>query len=150
MNRLFVAKLKNLHFHVILIDFDEKEETVSEKLSESPVEKQSSHFSDPLMEALFGLAPSEPLEVLLKNLAPKSTMQNEVLKGEFDLDVDIDMLENSTQTSEIIEQQSLREKRNRRRYPQRRRQRKKPDNGSDESMPTGTLENFKDNKQGPA
>lgn len=134
----------------VLIDFDEKEEAVSEKLSETPVEKQSSHFSDPLMEALFGLAPSEPLDVLLKNLAPKSAMQSEVLKGEFDLGVDIDMLEGSTQTSEISEQQAPREKRNRRRYPQRRRQRKKPEGGSDESMLPGTLENFKDNKQGPA
>jgi ribonuclease E len=122
----------------MLIDFDEKEET---EKPEKILEKAPSHFGDPLTEALFGLAPSEPLEELLKKFAPKSVMQEEV---SHDLGVDIDMLgaENNSEAEP-------REKRNRRRYPQKRRGlRKKPEAKNDDSFLAS--EDFKDNKQKPA
>lgn len=59
-----------------LIDFDEQEPAVTEPemvRDEKPVE----HFEDPLQEALFGVAPQETLEQLLRKIAPESVMNHE-------------------------------------------------------------------------
>lgn len=126
----------------ILIDFDEKEEEQEKIVEKAP----PSHFTDPLTEALFGLAPSEPLDVLLKKYAPKSVLQDEQ-KSDFDPGVDIDMLDGGEQASEQPLDEVQKEKRNRRRYPQRRRgQRKKPIKNDEGFLPH---EEFKDNKQKP-
>jgi Rne/Rng family ribonuclease len=79
-----------------LIDFDEAE-LAREKEEKTQVKSQE-HFSDSLMEALFGVAPNESLDELLKKLVPDSVMQTEVhhsseLKLKHDANLDIDMIE---------------------------------------------------------
>ena len=59
----------------VLMEIEAPEENLDQALV--PVEKTTEHFEDPLMEALFGLAPSESLDELLASIAPDSVMSHE-------------------------------------------------------------------------
>lgn len=116
-----------------LIDFDETEEIVEKE--ERIEEKGLEQFADPLMEALFGQAPQESLDDLLKRLAPDSVMQHEheafeaheSLPFEHDPDVDIDMLDDDREKQPTTHESAVKtglhqeRKSGRRRYQSRRR-----------------------------
>lgn len=59
----------------VLLEIEAPEEVLEQTLV--PQEKTVEHFEDPLMEALFGLAPNESLDELLVQIAPDSVMSAE-------------------------------------------------------------------------
>ncbi|MCA9506908.1 MAG: Rne/Rng family ribonuclease [Myxococcales bacterium] len=84
-----------------LIEIDECEKALDVDLQQQAISKEESvnHFDDPLTEALFGMAPSENLEDLLKRIAPESTIGDDVheerpeIVFNGDQAIDIDMLD---------------------------------------------------------
>lgn len=85
-----------------LIEIDEQENLAAMEAEKEPLlkeEKVTEHFDDPLMEALFGLAPSESLEEILQRISPESVMNHEshehpeeiFMNG--DQAIDIDMID---------------------------------------------------------
>lgn len=59
----------------VLLEIEAPEENLDQALV--PEEKALEHFDDPLMEALFGLAPNKTLDELLGSIAPDSVMSHE-------------------------------------------------------------------------
>lgn len=114
-----------------LIEIDEQEAALSTELARETIvkeEKAVEHFTDPLMEALFGLAPSESLEDLLMRIAPESVMSHEshehhtqvLFNG--DQAIDIDMLDEEYKSPENEETPGNEAGQpERRRYPSNRR-----------------------------
>ncbi len=83
-----------------LIEIDEQENMAALVPEKEPLqreEKPSEHFEDPLMEALFGLAPSESLEEILQRISPESVMSHEshehdqeiFMNGDHAIDIDM-------------------------------------------------------------
>ncbi len=93
-----------------LIEIDEQEAAATAEMEREIVvkeEKSIEHFDDPLLEALFGLAPSETLEELLMRIAPESVMshenheQNQELFFNGNEAIDIDMLDDEYAASAV-------------------------------------------------
>jgi ribonuclease E len=59
----------------VLLEIEAPEENLDQALV--PQEKAAEHYEDPLMEALFGLAPNQTLDELLALIAPDSVMSHE-------------------------------------------------------------------------
>jgi ribonuclease E len=94
-----------------LMEIDEQEAAATAEMEREIVvkeEKVIEHFDDPLLEALFGLAPSDTLEELLLRIAPESVMSHEThhengqeIFFNGDEAIDIDMLDDEYAASTV-------------------------------------------------